>query len=414
MSFFAAGGMFATPSGAVETTTPSSTKIARLYYAYFDREADPSGLEYWVNAHDYGDVDLDQISQFFAESHEFETAYGDIENSRFVSLVYHNVMKRTPDRQGYDYWIQQLDSGRLTRGKLMNLFAQSIEFSNKIDRTIVTYDGSTIPSVNHQDTRPELYWPCRTDYSPSNCKITDGNKKVLMVGDSFSARLFPTIYELAIENNWELHFLVTEGCPWAIGVSRDGHGECTESKWKVFDTIGRTKPELTIYTNFPYEKHGDSSRLSGQWPLPPGQFSDVVDATTGELLTEQQFTDHMTTAAQWTRDTTGGEVVIIEPAPIISAFDGMRCAQAATTWDECNFTMVNYSTDTQRQVRQFAANQDDIYYTSFNHWFCNGPDCVGVINGHSLLEDSIHINSQVLLGHKSQVLENLRATGANL
>lgn len=403
-----------TPAAAAQVDVSASTKIHRLYSAYFDRVADPAGHAYWTDLHNGGNTNLDDISQYFSESHEFQTNYGVVGNHNFVSLVYRNVMKRTPDRQGYDYWISQLDTGSITRGELMNLFAQSLEYSNRIDRQRVPYDPAAIPSIGHENTHPELYWACRTDYSRANCKITEGSKRVLMVGDSFTARMFPAIYQLALENGWELHYLVVEGCPWALNVSRSGHTDCTESKWKVAETIRQVRPEITLYTNFPYEKHGESSRLSGQWPLPADQYSDVVDPPTGNALTEQQLADAMKAAARWTRDVSGGEVILIEPAPVIASFDGMQCAQSATSWDACDFKMINYDTDTQRQLKAYAENNTGIFYTSFNNWFCTGPNCVGVIHGHSLLEDRIHMNSQVFLGHKSQILNNLRSTGANL
>lgn len=101
--------------------------VARLYFAYFRRIPDYDGLMFWVNRVRAGAV-LAQVSQAFAGSPEFAATYGALTNRQFVQQVFHNVLGRPPDAAGLAYWTAQLDSGRKTRGEVMMGFSESAEY----------------------------------------------------------------------------------------------------------------------------------------------------------------------------------------------------------------------------------------------------------------------------------------------
>lgn len=107
-----------------------SDQIQRLYRAYFKREADAAGLSFWLNAR-AGGTPLINASNSFADSPEFRAAYGDLGTGEFVTLVYNNVLGRSPDQTGLDHWVNAIDKG-MTRGELMLAFSESPEF---IDQT---------------------------------------------------------------------------------------------------------------------------------------------------------------------------------------------------------------------------------------------------------------------------------------
>ncbi|MFT7598258.1 MAG: hypothetical protein ACI8TP_001179 [Acidimicrobiales bacterium] len=104
----------------------SNGPVARLYRAYFLREADEEGLHYWLAT----GLPLQQISSSFADTPEFRERYGILNDDAFVRLVYQNVMQRPPDSDGLGYWKTQLRSG-LTRGSLMVNFSESDEFVSR-------------------------------------------------------------------------------------------------------------------------------------------------------------------------------------------------------------------------------------------------------------------------------------------
>ena len=85
-------------------------QIARLYKAYFGREPDETGLNYWLRANVQGHH-LEEISDFFAQSEEFVSLYGSVSNDEFVTLLYRNVLNREPDESGLSYWRAVLNDG---------------------------------------------------------------------------------------------------------------------------------------------------------------------------------------------------------------------------------------------------------------------------------------------------------------
>jgi serine protease len=101
--------------------------LARLYFAAYVRTPDFGGLDYWMRERVAG-RDLGGIAGFFAQSQEFRTRYGDVNDTQFVDLVYRNVLGRSPDFAGYLYWLDQLATGQIDRGRLLLLFSDSTEF----------------------------------------------------------------------------------------------------------------------------------------------------------------------------------------------------------------------------------------------------------------------------------------------
>lgn len=101
--------------------------VARLYFAYFLRLPDYTGLMYWVNSYTQG-TPLNDVSNAFATSTEFQQSYGTLSNAQFVQTVYQNVLGRQPDAGGLAYWTAELDAGRVARGQVMVGFSESVEY----------------------------------------------------------------------------------------------------------------------------------------------------------------------------------------------------------------------------------------------------------------------------------------------
>ena len=105
-------------------------KVIRLYFAYFKRGPDHGGLTYWAGQLKARRKTINDVSNSFARSNEFLTAYGSLSNVGFVTLVYQNVLGRAPESSGLAYWTQQLDQHLVVRGKVMTQFSESNEFKN--------------------------------------------------------------------------------------------------------------------------------------------------------------------------------------------------------------------------------------------------------------------------------------------
>jgi uncharacterized protein YkwD len=104
--------------------------VNRLYLAYFRRNPDAAGLQYWVWRL-RGGATLGQVSAAFAGSPEFVGTYGSLSDQAFVDLVYRNVLGRGADAAGLTYWVGQLTTRRLDRGGVMIGFSESAEYKSK-------------------------------------------------------------------------------------------------------------------------------------------------------------------------------------------------------------------------------------------------------------------------------------------
>ncbi|MBF0099832.1 MAG: DUF4214 domain-containing protein [Desulfobacterales bacterium] len=105
-----------------------SQPAARLYLAYFNRIPSYSDLQGWISQYATG-TSLYDISQTFASTQEFQNQYGNLDNTEFAQLVYTNVLQRTPDTDGFNYWVDRLNNG-YSRANMMACFAESGEYKN--------------------------------------------------------------------------------------------------------------------------------------------------------------------------------------------------------------------------------------------------------------------------------------------
>ena len=98
----------------------------RLYQATLNRAPDPAGLGSWSYGLANG-LPLVSAAQSFVESPEFQSRYGALSNSDFVTLTYQNVLGRSPDPAGFAAWTGALANG-MTRAQLVVGFSESPEF----------------------------------------------------------------------------------------------------------------------------------------------------------------------------------------------------------------------------------------------------------------------------------------------
>ncbi len=98
----------------------------RIYQAAFDRTPDSGGLSYWIDAMDAGSS-LIQVATGFVNSAEFAAVYGaEPDDLNLVQRFYQNVLGRSGEAAGIDYWVGQLESGTSTAQVLAG-FSESAE-----------------------------------------------------------------------------------------------------------------------------------------------------------------------------------------------------------------------------------------------------------------------------------------------
>lgn len=125
------------PAGAVapyHNADAHEGSIVRIYSAYFLRDPDTDGFNYWYMMSVSG-WNLRRISDFFAGSQEFKNRYGSLDNQQFIDLVYRNVMGRAADAGGSSYWLSQMGRG-VSRGGVMVSFSDSTEYRNRTNNKV--------------------------------------------------------------------------------------------------------------------------------------------------------------------------------------------------------------------------------------------------------------------------------------
>jgi hypothetical protein len=151
----------ATSSAAQENSTDNTESVRcpvmtdsidRLYLAFFNRE--PTATEFRLRVGDYrsGLASLQAIAGDLATSDEFRTRYGNVDDDRYVDLVYRNVLRRDPTTEDETFWSANLSAG-YDRGLMMLAFSESEEF---VRRT-----GTTTPLAGFLRWYPEgTHWYC--------------------------------------------------------------------------------------------------------------------------------------------------------------------------------------------------------------------------------------------------------------
>jgi len=113
-------------------------KVYRLYQAAFNRTPDTGGLGFWINAADKGSNLVTDAAAGFINSPEFISLYGaNPTNGEFVALLYNNVLHRSLDQGGYDFWVNALSSGS-TRPEILYSFSESTENQTNVASVIAS------------------------------------------------------------------------------------------------------------------------------------------------------------------------------------------------------------------------------------------------------------------------------------
>jgi hypothetical protein len=112
-----------------------------LYQAAFDRTPDVEGLGYWISKVDGGANMVKDVALNFILSNEFISLYGANPTvPQFMDLLYQNVLNRSPDQEGLNYWLREFardGDSTLYRAGILNNFAISAEnIANVADQIV--------------------------------------------------------------------------------------------------------------------------------------------------------------------------------------------------------------------------------------------------------------------------------------
>ncbi|MCQ2516919.1 MAG: DUF4214 domain-containing protein [Saccharofermentans sp.] len=112
----------ASPLPVCENST--SSFVRQLYRTYLGREADTAGLNDWVNRITNG-LSGPQVTAMFFNSQEYIGMA--TSNEAFLTKLYESCLRRSPDESGFNYWMNQLNSGA-SRDFVLSGFVNSDEY----------------------------------------------------------------------------------------------------------------------------------------------------------------------------------------------------------------------------------------------------------------------------------------------
>lgn len=94
----------------------TTAQIQNAYVAFFNRPADVAGLNYWTSYNG----SIADLFNAFAGSQEYKALFTGQNSTQIVNTVYQNLFGRSPDVAGLNYWVGQLDAGKVTVGNIAN------------------------------------------------------------------------------------------------------------------------------------------------------------------------------------------------------------------------------------------------------------------------------------------------------
>lgn len=168
----------------------------RVYQAAFNRTPDLGGLGYWISQMD-GGASLKSVAQGFVDSAEFKAVYGaSPTNAQIVTKFYENVLLRTPESGGYNYWLGILNSGQGTVTDVLASFSESPENQSGVSGAISSGIRFTpyISPTTTPTTTPKIY-----AFTPSKSFVNEGETVTFTLaaegnaGDSIPYTLSGTI-----------------------------------------------------------------------------------------------------------------------------------------------------------------------------------------------------------------------------
>ncbi len=110
-----------------------ANEVSGIYQVALDRLPERGGFEFWLDSIAKG-VSLRQMAQMFGRSDEFLGRFATKTTPEFVRELYLSALDREPDQAGFNFWVQNLNSGAMQRHDMVFAFAFSDEMGQNMGR----------------------------------------------------------------------------------------------------------------------------------------------------------------------------------------------------------------------------------------------------------------------------------------
>ena len=82
---------------------------------------------------DRGEIDIFAMGRDMIQSQEFQSRFGsNLSVESFVYEIYFNVLNRAPDPAGYDFWVDAIHDGTVSRAEALVYISEDYENFNNV------------------------------------------------------------------------------------------------------------------------------------------------------------------------------------------------------------------------------------------------------------------------------------------
>jgi hypothetical protein len=140
-----------------DATTLSSIEesVARLYNALLGRNPDNSGLNHWLSDLMVSNNSIQGMSGAFAGSEEYQARFGAQSDEAFIDQLYTNVLNRSADQAGYDYWLDEIAQSGDRSGMIVS-FSESVEYAASVASEVSSYLSNVALDAFSADYLPTI------------------------------------------------------------------------------------------------------------------------------------------------------------------------------------------------------------------------------------------------------------------
>jgi len=102
--------------------------VALMYDGVLERVPDQGGYDFHVAALNAAAMTWEQMLDGWFNSVEWNTRFGELDNAEFVTKLYRGMLHREPDAEGLSFWADKLEIGEFTRPELIRAFYECLEY----------------------------------------------------------------------------------------------------------------------------------------------------------------------------------------------------------------------------------------------------------------------------------------------
>ncbi len=220
---------------------------------------------------------------------------------------------------------------------------------------------------------------------------TDGDKTLVLIGDSHARQWVPALDELSKRFGYTAYFLIREGCPSSDVTPWMVHGgpstDCEAFQEWARQQVQELKPEVVLLGSEANRRGfaGDDGELVNDQETMATMYREGM---------ERQI-DYLSPHA--------GRVIVIGDPPAVMEHPGRCLSERGATLKSCLSTEDEVSLVYIDSLRQAASNKA-VQFVETAAWFCADGLCPSVVGDYIAHRDRTHI-SQSYAGYLTDELE---------